>query len=434
MSLKGGKKKEICKKREQIEQGLSLVFPPPTRSPGEGMQQGWRWLLRRTAWGRWLRLLLRSLLGIPWPGVGPEQRSALSLRQRPCFSQNSRAIYVPRCPNEEWTPLFLSSGWYFNGRLTGNRSKGAICLFFSPLKRLQKCTLAFGFCSGLKGGTSQRPHRGAGAQGPLKAQGLETETSPSQHFLLPLSLLQGCWDLTGMPETRRPDSTQVRVDAIPTEVNKSGSHPTLSQFSAVPAPNPREGRWSSLYPEHSRGVPDQEVLNLFFELLLCTAIRDCKAGDEGHGRAINPAGGALPAGARAAEQPSRPAERWAGTGLTYCHCPDYRFEWFKLATSEAERRLRPSGAFFIIPASLSQGIPGTDAEGGAGMLSTLQTPNPLVFETKAMAFHHLSLQTPAAAPFETRPAWGWAAGSVGQGGGKAGSGQGWFLARATPIF
>lgn len=58
------------------------------------------------------------------------QGSALSLRQRPCFSQHSRAIYVPRCPNEEWTPLFLSSDWYFNGILTGNRSEGAICLFF----------------------------------------------------------------------------------------------------------------------------------------------------------------------------------------------------------------------------------------------------------------------------------------------------------------
>lgn len=68
------------------------------------------------------------------------------------------------------------------------------------------------------------------------------------------------------------------------------------------------------------------------------------------------------------------------------------------------------------------------------MLSTLQTPNPLVFETRAPAFHHLSLQTPAAAPFGTRPAWGWAAGSIGQGGGKAGSGQGCFLAQATPIF
>lgn len=39
-----------------------------------------------------------------------------------------------------------------------------------------------------------------------------------------------------------------------------------------------------------------------------------------------------------------------------------------------------------------------DAEGGAGMLSTLQTPNPLVFETRAWAFQHLSLQTPAAGP------------------------------------
>lgn len=157
-----------------------------------------------------------------------------------------------------------------------------------------------------------------------------------------------------MPETLRPDSAQVRVDAIPTEVNKSGSHPTLSQFSAVPAPNPREGRWSSLYPEHSHGVADQEALNLFFELLLCTAVRDCEAGDEGHRRAINPAG----VGARAAEQPSHPAERWAGTGLTYCHCPDYHFEWFKLAKPEAERRLSLSGAFFIIPASLSQGKAG----------------------------------------------------------------------------
>lgn len=63
-----------------------------------------------------------------------EQCSALGLRQRPCFSQNTPAIYVPRCPDEEWTPLFLSSGWYFNGRLTGNRSKGAICPFFFPLK------------------------------------------------------------------------------------------------------------------------------------------------------------------------------------------------------------------------------------------------------------------------------------------------------------
>ena len=147
-------------------------------SGGEGTQQGWRWLLGRMGWGRWLQLLLCSLLGITRPGVGREQGSAFSLRQRPHFSQNSRAIYVPRCPNEEWTPLFLSSGWYFNGRLTGNRSKGAICLFF-PLKRLQKCTLAFGFCNGLKEGTGQRPHREAGAQGPLRAQGLEMETSPN---------------------------------------------------------------------------------------------------------------------------------------------------------------------------------------------------------------------------------------------------------------
>lgn len=34
MSLTGEKEKEICKKHEQIEQGLRLVFPPPTCSPG----------------------------------------------------------------------------------------------------------------------------------------------------------------------------------------------------------------------------------------------------------------------------------------------------------------------------------------------------------------------------------------------------------------
>lgn len=65
----------------------------------------------------------------PPPGAGV----SVSLRQRPHCSPNSRAIYVPRCPDEEWTPLFLSSGWYFNSRLTGNRSRGAVCPFL-PLR------------------------------------------------------------------------------------------------------------------------------------------------------------------------------------------------------------------------------------------------------------------------------------------------------------
>lgn len=41
------------------------------------------------------------------------------------------------------------------------------------------------------------------------------------------------------------------------------------------------------------------------------------------------------------------------------------------------------------------------------MLSTLQTPNPLVFETRARGFPRRSLQTPAAAPWEPRGAQGW---------------------------
>lgn len=53
--------------------------------------------------------------------------------------------------------------------------------------------------------------------------------------------------------------------------------------------------------------------NVFFEPLLCTAVKGCEAGDEGH----------------AAEHPSCPA----GAGLTYCRCPGYHFERFKLATS-----------------------------------------------------------------------------------------------------
>lgn len=55
-------------------------------------------------------------------------------------------------------------------------------------------------------------------------------------------------------------------------------------------------------------------LKSLFELLLCTAVGDCKAGDEGHLRAINPASGALPFRAHAAEQPCR-AMGWRGADL-----------------------------------------------------------------------------------------------------------------------
>lgn len=116
--------------------------------------------------------------------VSPRQeraggRGQPSPRQRPCFSQNGRAIYAPCCPHEEWTPLFLSPGWYFNGRLTGNRAKGAICPFF-PLKRLQKRTLA---------GAARFSSKAAPAGPVTKPRDLTPNTSPSPSlpFLLPSS-------------------------------------------------------------------------------------------------------------------------------------------------------------------------------------------------------------------------------------------------------
>lgn len=123
--------------------------------------------------------------------VSPHQeraggRGQPSPRQRPCFSQNSRAIYAPCCPHEEWAPLFLSPGWYFNGRLTGNRAKGAICPFF-PLKRLQKCTLAGAVRFSLK----------ATPVGPVtKPRDLTPNTFPQ-----PLSALSAAFILSVMPGT-----------------------------------------------------------------------------------------------------------------------------------------------------------------------------------------------------------------------------------------
>lgn len=65
-----------------------------------------------------------------------------------------------------------------------------------------------------------------------------------------------------MLEMPRPDSPRECVDAIPLEASNSRSHPPLSPFSAVPAPNPREGRQSSPSLEHSGDMPGQEASNL----------------------------------------------------------------------------------------------------------------------------------------------------------------------------
>lgn len=65
------------------------------------------------------------------------------------------------------------------------------------------------------------------------------------------------------------------------------------------------------------------------------------------------------------------------------------------------------------------------------MLSTLQTPNPLVFETRARGFPPVAPCKPWLQP--PRSPEGRRAGS-GQGGGNAGSGRGRLLAQAAPTF
>lgn len=249
MSLTGEEKRRFARSMSTSSKVQDLFSLPLHALPAVDAA-GMEVAPRRDGMGKAAAAFAPFLPWHPWPGTGREQESALSLRQRPHFSQNSQTIYVPRCPDDKWTPLFLSSGWYFNGRLTGKRSKGAICLFFFPLKRLQKCTLAFGFCNGLKEGTGpiMKPQPGIS-----ESPGVGNKLHPAHHSIF-FSLYHSHRDarhLTGIPEMPRPDSTQVHVDAIPTEVNKSSSHPPLSKFSTVPAPNPREGRRSTLYLEHS---------------------------------------------------------------------------------------------------------------------------------------------------------------------------------------